>query len=55
MKKWYQSKQIWYAIVTGLAGVVASFQAEYPEITYIALGNSFLVVVLRMLTDKPLG
>ena len=54
MKKWYQSKTIWYAIITGMAGIIAVFQTQYPEIGALAVANSIITVILRALTTSSI-
>lgn len=54
-KKWYQSRTIISSVLIGIAGIIGSIQIEYPEIAYIAIANTVIQIILRTLTDKPLG
>lgn len=49
-KRWYRSKTIWYAIVTGIAGIVAAVQNQYPDIAVLATINSLATILLRTFT-----
>jgi hypothetical protein len=54
MKNWYKSRTIWYAILTGVAGIVAAFATEYPEITVLASIKAVAVFVLRVITNESI-
>lgn len=54
IKSWYQSKTIWYGIISTLIGITA-FIAANPKIGVIALINGILVVVLRTVTSTAIG
>ena len=57
MKKWYLSKTIWLAILQGIAGVLAAYGSENPDIYsigYILIAKSILDIGLRFLTEKPI-
>lgn len=49
-KKWYQSRTIWYAVITGIAGIVAAAQTQYPDIAVLATVNSLVTILLRTVT-----
>lgn len=51
MKKWYQSKVIWLAILQGIVGVVVAFTTQYPGVGSILIGKSILDMILRVVTD----
>ena len=58
-RKWYESKSIWLAIIMATAAVLADPAviaaiplAWLPKIT---LAGAVLAVVVRILTNKPLG
>jgi len=53
-KEWYKSKLIWYAIVSGVAGIITAVQSQYPDIAGLALANSLVVAFLRMLTTTEI-
>lgn len=53
MKQWYQSRTLWYAILSGLAGVLAVLMTSYPEIGWLAITNAAIVAVLRAITTNP--
>lgn len=50
MKKWYQSKTLWYSILTGIAGVVTVLMGQHPDAGSLAIVNSIIVGVLRFIT-----
>lgn len=50
MKKWYQSKTLWYSILTGIAGVVTVLIGQYPDAGSLVIANSFIVGLLRIIT-----
>lgn len=55
MKKWYQSKTIWLAILQGIFGVVIALQNEAMISVGVALViKSFLDGILRAITNKPI-
>lgn len=54
IKNWYESKTIWYGILSTLIGITA-FIAANPKIGVIALINGILVVVLRTVTSTAIG
>lgn len=51
---WYQSKTLWYAILTGLVGVFGVLSHDYPQWGWIVLLNSTLVAILRVITIAPI-
>ena len=50
MKKLFESKTIWVAIIQGALGVILVLQTEYPLLGEIAVAKSMLDVALRLLT-----
>lgn len=52
-KKWYESKFIWYALLSGIAGVLLVMQND-PTAGKLAIINAFVVAVLRVLTNSPI-
>lgn len=50
-KSWYKSKTIWYAIITGIGGIVATFATQYPDVGALAFANSIFVLLLRVMTE----
>jgi len=54
MKDWYKSKTIWFAILTGVAGVITAFTAQFPEVGWLITLASFVNVVLRFITSKEI-
>lgn len=58
MKRWYESRTIWFNIITTALGIVAELSNTFPVsdhpklwISIVAVGN----IILRLLTEKPLG
>lgn len=51
-KKWYLSKTLWLAVLTGVVGILTALSAEFPNegifITVIGILNFFL----RLNTDS---
>lgn len=54
IKQWFQSKTIWYGILSTLIGITA-FVAANPKIAAVALINGILVIVLRTVTNTAIG
>lgn len=54
MKKWYQSKQIWYAIISGSAIVVTALATNYPEVALFGVLNTAIQIALRLITTEPI-
>lgn len=55
MKIWYKSKVVWLAIIQAIIGVVVVLGTQYPEIGYVAIGKSVLDILLRLITELPVG
>lgn len=51
MKQWYTSKTLWYAILSGLAGVLTVLMTSYPDLGWLAIANAAIVAILRALTN----
>lgn len=45
-KKWYKSKAIWAAVITGILGILDAFGLKIPTELYVILG-SFGIYGLR--------
>ncbi len=54
MKNWYQSKTIWFAILTGAVGIVTSFSTQYPDVGWLVTIGSVINVILRLVTSEPI-
>ena len=58
MKPWYQSKTLWAAVITGIAGVAMAVVGEGLVNTQVAGGILIAVgllnSILRMITTEPL-
>ena len=54
-KKWYQSKTLWYAILTGMAGVISQLLVIYPELGQLVTLNAIIVGLLRFVTTKEIS
>jgi uncharacterized membrane protein len=58
MKPWYQSKTLWAAVITGIAGVAMTLVGEGMVSEQVAGGILIAVgllnSILRMLTSEPL-
>lgn len=55
MKKWYQSKTVWIAILQSTAGIIAAFITQHPEIAYLVTGKSIIDVLIRVVTEVKVG
>jgi hypothetical protein len=55
IKKWYQSKTIWLAIIQAVIGITVAVMTHYDLIAYIAVVKSLGDVFLRYLTEQPVG
>ena len=56
MKKWYQSKIIWIAVIQAVIAIVALFISAIPEWAgQLLLAKSVLDIVLRAVTTTTLG
>ena len=53
MKKWYTSKTIWLAVLTGVAGILQVLNANY-ELASIAMLYAVAQTILRFLTTEPI-
>lgn len=53
-KKWYQSKQIWLAVLQGIAGVLIVVETQYPGVGGVVIVKSVLDVALRFLTTTSI-
>lgn len=54
-KKWYESRTIRFAILTGALGIITAFTSTYPEGQYtgfLITLSSLLNVALRLDTTK---
>jgi len=58
MKPWYQSKTLWAAVITGIAGVAMAVVGEGMVNEQVAGGILIAVgllnTILRMITTEPL-
>jgi hypothetical protein len=54
MKKWYSSRTIWFAIITGIAGVITAFATQFPEVGWLITLASMANVVLRLVTTQEI-
>jgi hypothetical protein len=57
-KKWFESKTIWMAVIQGAVGVFAAVVTANPALAtvgWVLLAKSVLDILLRMVTDKPVG
>lgn len=53
-KKWYQSRTIWYAVATGVAGLIAAIHAQYPDLAVAASVNTVIAIILRMMSSSEI-
>jgi hypothetical protein len=51
---WFKSKTIWYAIISGVAGVIAAVSLQYPEIAVFTTLNSVIGIVLRFMSTTSI-
>ena len=54
MKKWYLSKTIILAILTGAAGVVVAFETQYPGVGTLMIIKAVIDVGLRFVTTSAI-
>ena len=59
MKKWYESKSLWFMVLFALVQVAglfgyADFSPESDVVEYINLGVSVIAAFLRLFTVKPI-
>lgn len=54
MKKWYQSKTIWLAIITALIGILTAFGTAYPEAGWLLTTIGVLNAMLRLGTNSEI-
>lgn len=54
MKKWYESKTLWIAVMQGVIGVVVVLETQYPSIGAVAVAKSILDIALRTITFESL-
>lgn len=52
--KWYQSKTIIVALVTGMIGITTAFSTQYPEIGMLITAKAILDILLRFVTTTPI-
>lgn len=55
LKSWYTSKTIWYAVLTGIAGVVTAIQVDNPDIGLLTTINALITIALRLISDKGIA
>lgn len=55
MRKWFLSKTIILAVIQAAIGLTVAFSTEYPEAGYLVTAKSALDVLLRAVTNKPIG
>lgn len=53
-KAWYKSKTLWFAVLTGLLGILTSLQSLYPEAGILITIASVINMILRFGTSAPL-
>lgn len=53
-KKWYNSRTIWFAVLTGVLGVVMAFQTQYPDIGIFSVLVGVINTILRMQTTTQI-
>lgn len=52
-KKWYKSRTVQIAILTGIIGVVTALQTEYTEVGVLVSIKALLDIALRFITTAP--
>jgi hypothetical protein len=52
MKKIWQSKTFWIAILQALTGIVIAFATNYPTAGWLLVLKSCLDIATRFITDK---
>ncbi len=53
-KKWYQSKTVIFAVITGALGIITALQSVYPEAGYLVTLASAINILLRFSTSTPI-
>ena len=59
MKKWYQSKTIWFSILYGIVNIAgifgfANFNPDPQVVSGVGLGVAIIIYVLRLMTGKKI-
>lgn len=54
-KRWYSSKTLWFAVLTGALGILTALQSLYPEAGILIAMASVINVLLRFGTTAPLS
>lgn len=54
MKKFYHSKTIWVAILTGAIGIVVALETQFPAIGWIVVAKAVLDVFLRLISTTEI-
>lgn len=53
-KPWYQSKTLWFAVLTGLSGIIAALESQFPTAGILVSIASVVNIILRFATTAPL-
>lgn len=53
-KKWYESKTIWVAIITGAMGITVAVQTSFPAVGWVITLKALLDLALRFATTEPI-
>ena len=53
-KKWYQSRTVQFAILTGALGIVTALESVYPTAGILVTLASLINVVLRFGVTQPI-
>lgn len=51
-KKFWQSKTIWFAVLTAIVGILTAIGTQYPDMGWTITLVGFINVFLRLNTDK---
>lgn len=58
MKRWYQSRTIWIALIQAIIGIITIFTDNFPSSEYVGgllIAKSFLDIANRLITDTKIG
>ena len=56
-KKWWESKMLWFNVLTGLASMLPQVREMVPadKVPYVVLAIAAVNVALRAITGKPIS
>lgn len=54
-KPWYKSHIIWVAILTGVSGAIGVIASAHPDISWIAMAQSVVLMFMRYNTNSTIS